>query len=157
MLPQNPGGQTCTISEYCSSVVLGRGCNGGDSGRGWSKGDRDGVVLARERASVCHTPPYARMRARIHSWQRLLEQIHSWQRLPAMNRTNPWISAKSLCSEHRMMIEALPALPSNEVGCLCLAPGSIYYNIMKQGVDMPKLPTNANYEADNQSNIKCFI
>ena len=30
-------------------------------------GDRDGVVFARERASVCHTPPYARMRARTHT------------------------------------------------------------------------------------------
>ena len=75
MLPQNPGGQTCTISEYCSSVVRGRGCDGGDSvsmEQGmW--GDRDGVVLARERASVCHTPPYARMRARTHT--RMFESV----------------------------------------------------------------------------------
>ena len=28
---------------------------------------QDGVVFARERASVCHTPPYARMRARTHT------------------------------------------------------------------------------------------
>ena len=59
MLPQNPGGQTCMISEYCSSVVRGRGCNGGDSGRGWSKGCEETGMESCWRASVraCATHP----------------------------------------------------------------------------------------------------
>ena len=73
MLPQNPGGQTCTMSEYCSSVVRGRGCDGGDScrGRRGSKGcEETGMELcsrASARACATHTRTLVCAHARTHA------------------------------------------------------------------------------------------
>ena len=66
ILEARPARLANTIAVWCEGEGAMVGTQAEDREQGmW--GDRDGVVFARERASVCHTLPYACMRARTHA------------------------------------------------------------------------------------------